>query len=172
MAGNGSKGLALLSAELYDIGLDYTPGQQPQITSVSFLSSSSTVAVSGSGFRGLSEASSGNSQDSPADYPVVGLINVETGQAVFLLATNWSTGFVVAPLPSGLPSGHFLARVFVNGIPSAAQMLTVPTIGPNLKENRPRLSIERGGFRLNSPGFPVRPAMCNAPRRPPGHGSL
>src|SRR5262245_21811200 len=127
MAGNGSKSLALLSAELYDTGLDFSPGQQPQITSVSVLSSGSSVMVSGSGFRGISEGSSGNSQDSPADFPVLELMSVETGQAVFLMATNWSTDFVVAPITSGLPSGHFLARVFVNGIPSAAQMLTVPT---------------------------------------------
>ena len=123
--GTGSAG-TLSSAELYDIGLGFSASRQPQIATVtSPLSLGGSLALTGSGFRGVSEGSCGNSQDSAADYPLVQLRSLESGQTTFLLATNWQTNsFTSAPV-WGFPPGYALATVFVNGIPSTGSVLNV-----------------------------------------------
>jgi hypothetical protein len=114
----------LASAELYDVGLGSSPSWQPQIaTFTSPLISGGSLVITGSQFRGVSEGSGGNTQDSPGDYPVVQLRSVESGQTLFLLATNWQTNsFTSAPV-WGFPAGWTLATVFVNGIPSSSILL-------------------------------------------------
>jgi hypothetical protein len=83
------------------------------------------LTLTGSGFRGVSEGSCGNSQDSPADYPLVQLRSVESGQTMFLLSTDWQTNsFASAPV-WGFPPGYAMATVFVNGIPSTGSVLNV-----------------------------------------------
>jgi len=115
------------SAELYDVGLGFSVSWQPQIATVtSPLSLGSSVVLSGSQFRGISEGSGGNcGQDSPADCPVVQLRSVESGQTLFLLATNWSTNSLTSAPVSGFPPGYALVTVFVNGIPSTASILDI-----------------------------------------------
>src|SRR5439155_1004256 len=77
MGGNDINNFVTSKAELYDLGLGFRASWQPRITSVSWPHPGSGVTVSGSGFRGIAEASSGNSQDSPADYPVLELISLQ-----------------------------------------------------------------------------------------------
>jgi hypothetical protein len=117
--GTNNNALVLSSAELYDSGLGFSGAWQPQITSISSpLRAGSSVHVTGSRFRGVSEGSSGGAQDSPADYPVVQLTSIDSGQTLFLTPTNWSTNsFSSAPL-SGFAPGNVEVTVFVNGIPS------------------------------------------------------
>jgi hypothetical protein len=120
---------ALASAELYDIGLGFSDAWRPQIaTCTSPLSLGSSLTLTGSRFRGVSEGSSGNSQDSPGDYPLVQLRSLETGQTTFTMpasGTNWSTNsFTSAPV-LGFPPGWTLATVFVNGIPSTGSVFNV-----------------------------------------------
>jgi hypothetical protein len=122
VSGNGTNGFATATAELYDPGLGFSASAQPQIASVS--SSGGRVTITGSSFRGIAEGSSGNSQDSSTDYPVVQLMRLQSGQTFFLSATNWSANSIAAPLIT-LPAGHLLATVFVNGIPSAGTIFQV-----------------------------------------------
>jgi len=72
-----------------------------------------TVDTYKSGFRGISEGSGGGTEDSPADYPLVQLRSVESGQTSFLLTTNWSSNLLASAPVSGLPSGYTLATVMV-----------------------------------------------------------
>lgn len=146
VAGGGAAAL-LSSAELYDPGLGFRSSWQPQIASVSLLGANSSITVAGSGFRGISEASSGNSQDSPADYPVVELMSVDSGQALFLNATNWSANSIEAAPVTNLPPGYLLATVFVNGIPSSGQICKIPT--PPVITNLPAGAIGTSSATLN-----------------------
>jgi N-acetylneuraminic acid mutarotase len=117
---------------LYDVGLGFSAAWQPQIaTFTSPLGLGSSLALTGSQFRGISEGSGGNcGQDSPADYPVVQLRSLGNEQTLFLLSTNWQTNsFTSAPLPN-FPPGYALATVFVNGIPSTAGILNIVPINP------------------------------------------
>ena len=110
------------AAELYDTGLGFSTAWQPQIaTNTWALASGGNLALSGSGFRGISEGSGGNgSQDSPADFPVVQLRGIESGQTLPLLCTSWSTNGFVSAAVNHFLSGYALATVFVNGIPSSS----------------------------------------------------
>ena len=123
--GQGDSG-SLSSAELYDVGLGFSASWQPQIATVtSPLTLGSSLVLTGSQFRGISEGSGGNTQDSPADYPVVQLRSLGNEQTLFLLSTSWSTNsFSSAPV-TGLPSGYALVTVFVNGIPSPAGIFNI-----------------------------------------------
>ena len=117
------------SAELYDSGLGYSNAWQPQITAISSpLNLGGSVVVSGAKFRGVSEASGGSPQHSSTDYPLVQLRSLESGQTMFLLATNWSTTSFESAAVWNFPPGWALATVFVNGIQSTSAIvnITVP----------------------------------------------
>jgi hypothetical protein len=110
---------------LHDAGLGFSASWQPQIaTYTSTLNSGGVLALTGSKFRGIAEASGGNAcQDSSSDYPVVQLRSLENEQTVFLSTTNWSTNsFASLPVTNFL-SGWALATVFVNGIPGTSAIL-------------------------------------------------
>jgi hypothetical protein len=118
---------SLTNSELYDVGLGFRAAWQPQIVSATTpLNLGSALVLSGSQFRGVSEASGGNSlQDSPGDCPVVQLRALESGQTLFLSSTNWSTNSYISMPVIGFPPGWTLATVFVNGIPSASSIILV-----------------------------------------------
>jgi hypothetical protein len=84
--------------------------------------------LSGSLFQGISQASSGNTQDSASNYPIVQLRRLDSAQVVFLPVdptAGWSdTTFTSVPV-SGFPLGPALVTVFANGIPSEARYLVV-----------------------------------------------
>jgi hypothetical protein len=115
------------STELYDVGLGYTNSWRPRISGLSsVLGLSNRLFFTGSGFRGISGGSGGNSsQDSPADYPVVQLRSIGSGQTLFLPTTNWSTNSFISVPVTNFPTGHALVTVFVNGIPSVSGILLV-----------------------------------------------
>ena len=123
---------ATSSAELYDVGLGFSASWQPQIaTFTSPLSLGSSLVITGSQFRGISEGSGGNTQDSPADYPVVQLRSLGNEQTAFLLPTSWSSNSYSSASVSNLPPGYALVTVFVNGIPSPSGILDiVPAVLP------------------------------------------
>jgi hypothetical protein len=108
--------------------LPITPVRTQIATFTSPLSLGGSVVLTGSQYRGVSEGSGDNPQDSPADYLLVQLRSVESGQTLFLLSTNWSTNsFTSAPV-SGLPPGWTLATVFVNGIPRTSSILRIDAV--------------------------------------------
>src|SRR5206468_11534891 len=82
------------------------------------------VRLNGSLFQGISQASSGNTQDSSTNYPVVQLRRIDNEQVIFLSVDplrQWSdTSFGSLPA-NGFLFGPSLATVFTNGIPSTAK---------------------------------------------------
>src|ERR1019366_1489853 len=126
LAGGNTNGFYPTIGELFGVDLGFMPDWQPQIATVnSPLSLGDNLALTGSGFRGVSEGSCGNSQDSAADYPLVQLRSLESGQTTFLLSADWQTNsFTSAPV-WGFPPGYALATVFVNGIPSTGSVINI-----------------------------------------------
>jgi N-acetylneuraminic acid mutarotase len=123
------------SAELYDAGIGYSNAWRPRITAVtSPLNLGGSLVVTGAQFRGIAEGSSGNTQDSSADYPLVQLRSLESGQTTFLLTTNWSTNSVASSAVWNFPPGWALATVFVNGIQSTSSIvnISVPVPAPTI----------------------------------------
>ena len=142
--------------ELFDTGQGFSNAWQPQITSVtSPLNLANSLTVNGSQFRGISEGSSGNFQDSSTDYPLVQLRSIESGQSIFLGCTNWSaTSFSSVPV-TNFPPGFALATVFVNGIPSASSIVNISVPVPVAATLTNLQVLTNGAFRFsfsNTPG--------------------
>jgi hypothetical protein len=126
VAGGEGSSYTLTNAEVYDIGLGYTNIWQPQIiTNTSPLSLGNSLVVTGSQFRGVSGGSSGNSQNSSTDYPLVQLRRLDNEQTVFLLATNWSTNSFTSLPVWNFPAGPALVTMFVNGIQSTSSVVNI-----------------------------------------------
>ncbi len=139
VVGGGGK-----SEELYDPGLGFDPNWQPLLTRVlpSILQNGSGLTASGSRFRGISEASGGNSvQNSSSNYPLIQLLSLANEQMLFLpvgAMAGWSdTSFTSTPITlmtassSGFPIGYALVTVFTNGIPSQSQFVLAATSTPS-----------------------------------------
>jgi len=141
--------IPIAQAELYDTGLDFNSFWQPQITAAtSALSLGGSLVLAGSRFRGISGGSSGHSQDSSTDYPLVQLRSLESGQIIFLPSTNWSTNsFASAPVNS-FPPGYALATVFVNGIPGTSRVINVSVAVPTPAPLTSVKTLTNGSFQF------------------------
>ena len=124
MVGNGS-------AELYDPGLAFDPSRQPALSTISSaLTPHQAVSLTGIGFRAKGEGSSGNGQNSATNFPLVKVERVDNG------LTRWLTPDPTIPFTdttftstasalAGFQPGQAYVTVFVNGIPSASQMILI-----------------------------------------------
>jgi N-acetylneuraminic acid mutarotase len=143
-------------AELYDAGVGYSNSWQPRITSItSPLDLGGSVSVTGAQFRGISEGSDGNSQDSSADYPLVQLRSIESGQTVFLSSTNWSTNSFISLPVWNFPPGYALATVFVNGIQSTSSIVNISVPIPTTTTLNNPVTLNGDQFQFgftNNPG--------------------
>jgi hypothetical protein len=115
--------------ELYDPGLGSPPAWQPQVTFVTPVQIGQQIGVEGSFFLGISESSGSNSnQQSATNYPVLQLRSVDSGKTAFVPADSFSSWtdstFTSQPL-ADFPTGPALLTISTNGIPSAAQPVTV-----------------------------------------------
>jgi hypothetical protein len=154
--GQSTNFVTLSSTELYNVGLGFSANWQPHIaTATSPLPLGRSLALAGSGFRGVTEGSGGNgTQSSASACPVVQLRNLESGQTAFLSSTNWQAGsFASLPL-ANVPPGHALATVFVNGIPSDSRILNLTAAPVSFSLTNPT-RLQDGSFQFeftNSPG--------------------
>jgi WD40 repeat protein len=156
ITGGYNNGSTLSSAEVYDVGLGFSAACQPQIATATLpLSLGGSLALTGSGFRGVSEGSCGSSQDSAADYPLVQLRSLESGQTLFLLSTDWQANSFTSTPVWGFPPGYVLATVFVNGIPSTGSILSISVPAPTETTLTGARALTNGAFQLaftNNPG--------------------
>lgn len=126
---------------LYDPGLGFQDAWRPVASGVpAAVSPGQGVAITGSGFRGFSEASSGGFQGSTTNYPLVQLRRLDNGESVFLPLSPASGFSATSSTSTGawtMNHGPAIVTVFVNGIPSGsvytliqpAQTLTVTKSG-------------------------------------------
>jgi hypothetical protein len=119
----------LASAERYDHGLGFEEAWRPNLVSVLPVAIGGAVGVEGSFFRGLGEASGGNStQQSASNYPLLQIRRADSEQTRFLQVdplAGWSDStFTSLPLID-FPPGPALVTVFANAIPSIAQPVVV-----------------------------------------------
>jgi hypothetical protein len=127
-AGQAANAGYVSSAELYNVGLGFNPSWQPEIELIQPFTPT-TLLLSGSQFRGISEGSGGNTQSSPANYPVVQMLRLGNEQTVFLSSYAWATYGDVCGVASNFPPGYALVTMFVNGIPSTSFILGNPIGG-------------------------------------------
>jgi hypothetical protein len=128
----GSFGVA--SGELYDVGLGFDHTWSPNITKARLSRGPAKhLRLEGSLFQGISQASSGNTQDSSSNYPVVQLRSIDNSQVTFLPVDprrGWSDTSFISVTPSHFPFGPAMVTVFTNGIPSDAKYLVLAPYRP------------------------------------------
>jgi uncharacterized repeat protein (TIGR02543 family) len=129
VSGLGSSGSFGASAELFDPGMVPDSSRQPVLSNVtaSIIGSTALVAT-GSGFRPNIEASDGSAKNSATNFPLIQVTRVDNGQ------TRWLTPDPAVPFSettftstanalAGWPTGHLRVTAYVNGIPSASQVV-------------------------------------------------
>jgi hypothetical protein len=120
------------TAELFDAGLGFSDARRPVISTVTNpLVQPASLVLTGTGFRGDSEASGSSFSSSATNYPILQLMRIDSEQTFFALsdpATNWSdTTFSSAILGSTtpLPPGQYRVTVFTNAIPSLQKIINI-----------------------------------------------
>ncbi len=111
---------------VYDTGLDYNSAWGPQITNfASTVDFGLNFGASGTQFRGIGEGSSGYSQTSPSDHPVVQLRRLENGQTIVMPLSFWTPTLFSSGWLTNFSPGLAMATMFVNGIPSPSLMVNM-----------------------------------------------
>jgi hypothetical protein len=117
--------------ELFEPELGGPPAWQPQITFVTPVQIGQQIGVEGSFFLGISESSGSNTnQQSATNYPVLQLRSVDSGQTAFVPAdplSGWTDSTFTSQPLAGFPPGPAMLTIVTNGVPSAAQPVTVAT---------------------------------------------
>ena len=108
----------------------------------------SSFVVTGTGFKGLGEGSTGfGSQQSAANYPLVQLRRLDNGATRFVAvasALGWTdTSFNSIPL-TGFAHGPALVTVFTNGIPGVSRAVFVECPAPSISSSPASQSVCAG----------------------------
>ena len=126
------------------------PAWQPQITFVTPVQIGQQIGVEGSFFLGISESSGSNAnQQSATNYPVLQLRSVDSGQTAFVPAdplSGWTDSTFTSQPLAGFPTGPAMLTIVTNGVPSAAQPVTVAAASlacppPGCDDRRARLRL-------------------------------
>ena len=144
----------ITGAELYDVGLGFSSSWQPVLSSVpAAVEQGGALVISGSRFRGISGGSCGNAQDSPGDSPSVQLRSLQTDRMIFFPPSTWSSNSFTSIPINGLPIGHALVTVYVNGIPSTSGIIRIEAAAIRLQGIR----LPNGAFEISFAGSPGAP---------------
>ncbi len=122
----GYHGGRINSCEIFDPGLSVQPNAAPIIASASDpLRLNDRLILSGSLFTGISEASSGGTNGSPSNNPVVQLRSLANDQTLTLVPESWTANQYTSKSNTSLPLGPASITVTVNGITSVAKQIQV-----------------------------------------------
>lgn len=131
----GINGSELRTATILTLSFGTTG--QPSITTVTNpLVEGSSLAATGTRFKGVSEASGGESaQGSASNYPLVQLRRLDNDLVRWLFPdqlNGWTDGTFSSRAQTGLQPGPSLVTVFTNGVPSLSSMITVECPAPTV----------------------------------------
>ncbi|WP_233612032.1 kelch repeat-containing protein [Corallococcus sp. AB045] len=117
------------NAQLYD-DTRALPAWRPTVTNPATLVAACPTVVEGLRFRGISGGSSGNTADSPTDFPLVRLRAAEGGRLWTLPSSNTSATRATVTVPADAPLGTYALTVFANAIPGGRMVTVVPNQPP------------------------------------------
>ena len=146
----GGDGAADDSSALYDVGRGEMPAWRPSLaTATDPLLRASALNVTGSGFQGLGEGSTGlGYMHSATNYPLVQLRRLDNEQVRWLPvepAVGWSATSFRSTAVNGFPNGPALATVFTNGIPGVSGAVMVECPPPTIDIPPTDASVCAGG---------------------------
>ncbi len=141
---------SLSSVELFDDGRGARPEWTPKVAGGSRgTTSGGAITLEGTLFTGVSEGSSGGTQSSPANNPVVQL-QAADGDLTNVLPTSWSATSLAVTMSAAVASGPYWVRVIVSGVPSEACQLTV--VPPLVASPKILAAAPRGSFTFTASG--------------------
>ncbi len=137
------------TSETYDVGRGENGAWRPVLsTATTPVVEGGACAVTGAGFRGLSEAGGGDTRQSATNYPLVQLRRLDNEAVRWLPVSStagWSNGSFTSASLAGLLPGPALVTVFTNGIPSASKGLAVECTAPAITSQPSAQSACQGG---------------------------
>ncbi|MCY1075834.1 kelch repeat-containing protein [Archangium lansingense] len=123
LGGQGAGGAWLASAELYeDTGAQ--PAWRPVVTGPDVVMHACSARITGTLFRGISGASTGDYRDSATSFPLVRLQAAEGRRLWTLPGTEMSATGVTVPIPARVTPGAYALSVFANAR-GGGRMVTV-----------------------------------------------
>jgi hypothetical protein len=147
LVAGGFNGSYPTSADLLDVsGLGYAGTRRPVVSSPAALMQPAAIVLSGSGFRGDSEASSGSVSASSTNYPILQLQRVDNDQMMFVSnGANWNDTNFTSTTLSGLAGGPYRLTIYTNAIPSLQSIVSISTAAPTISNVSPNLGPASGG---------------------------
>ncbi|ATB29720.1 kelch repeat-containing protein [Melittangium boletus] len=172
LGGQGAAGAWLASAELYeDTGAQ--PAWRPVVTGPDVVLRGCSARITGTLFRGISGASTGDYRDSATSFPLVRLQAAEGHRLWTLSGTEMAaTGVTVSIPDSATPGAHTLS-VFANAR-GGGRMVTVAENTEPVAEDL-TVSIPYGesvNLSLVATDAETEPALTFVIVTPPAHGTL
>ena len=168
LAGGGTLpvGFPTETAELFDAGLGFSDARRPVLsTAPNPLIQPTSLVLTGSGFRGDSEASGGSFQGSATNYPLLQLMRIDNEQTFFVLsdsATNWSDTTFSSEALGALPPGQYRITVLTNAIPSLQKLITIGAPPVPVLKITAISRLQDGHIRLDCLGLPNQPNRVEA----------
>lgn len=121
-------GTSSLTAELYDAGLGYSNGRRPVVSTITNpVCQPATLALTGSLFTGDSEGSSGATNNSASNAPLLRLLRVDNEQRSFAPLQSFSASTFSSATLQNFPSGHYRVAIVSNAIPSQESIIEIAT---------------------------------------------
>ena len=131
--------------DLYDYGGAFDSARRPIVDSApTSLSLPAPVTITGSRFLGDSEASSGSTNSSATNYPLLQMKRTDNGAISFITPTSFSDVLWTTTLPD-LASGQYAATIVTNGVPSAEQPVQITRATPAITSVAPGRGSVAGG---------------------------
>ena len=128
----GMNGGYLASAELYDEGRGALPAWTPTLAGpLPMVIPGGTLALAGTYFTGVSAGSSGTTQTSDTNFPLLLVIRVDNQQLAYAPITGFTATSATAAIPATLLPGPYVAWVVVNGVLSNGVGLLIPQGAPD-----------------------------------------
>ena len=143
-------------SDLLDLGVPAS--RQSTVTSARASSATGKISLAGTGLTGDSEASSGNSQSSTSNVPVVQLQRVDNGWVQWLNAINFGSTSYLSNAPGSFPYGWYRATPIINGVPGNAMLFSYPS--PPIAPDPPSIVSV---VSTSSGGHPALRITFNAP---------
>ncbi|WP_338868900.1 kelch repeat-containing protein [Myxococcus stipitatus] len=171
-SGDGSAGARLASAELFD-ATGAQPSIRPVVTGPDTMMQGCPVRVTGTQFRGVSGAGSGDYRDSATDFPVVRMKAVEGGRLWVLPGTEMSATGVTVTIPASMSLGAHVLSVFANAVDGGRMVTVQSNTAPVARDQS--VSTAFGApldITLAATDVDVGPPLSYVIVTPPTHGTL
>ncbi|SET26097.1 kelch repeat-containing protein [Stigmatella erecta] len=172
LGGQGAGGAWLASAELYeDTGAQ--PAWRPGVTGPGEVLRACTARITGTLFRGISGASSGDFKDSATNFPLVRLQAAEGHRLWTLPGTEMSANGVTVAIPDSVTPGTYALSVFANAIGGGRMVTVVQNTAPVAQDLT--VSTPEGvpvNLSLVATDAEAGPPLAFVIVTPPAHGTL